>query len=106
MYYANKSFCHIKQIIARYDNTKGISVENYRVVLRENARIWGIENSIQWKCKYWVIVCMRDLKRAIRRMIPTKILFLRQRLIIQVNIKRMKRIDFFLLYLRIYLIIS
>ena len=31
MYYANKSFCHIKQIIARYDNTKGISVENYRV---------------------------------------------------------------------------
>mgnify|MGYP000793728030 FL=1 len=83
MYYANKSFCHIKQIIARYDNTKGISVENYRVVLRENARIWGIENSIQWKCKYWVIVCMRDLKRAIRRMIPTKILFLRQRLIIR-----------------------
>ena len=57
----------------------------------------GIENSIQWKCKYWVIVCMRDLKGAIRRMIPTKILFLRQRLIIEVNIKRMKRIDFFLL---------
>ena len=55
MYYANKSFCHIKQIIARYDNTKGISVENYRVVLRENARIWGIENSIQSFPQYLIL---------------------------------------------------
>ena len=36
-----------------------------------------------WRIIEWFYEKMRDLKRAIRRMIPTKILFLRQRLIIR-----------------------
>lgn len=88
MYYQHKSFHYIPQVIAKYDNTKGVSIENYKLVLRENARIWNIENDILWKCKYLMIVSIRDLKRIIRRFVPVKLLFLRQCLIIRIKYQK------------------
>ena len=88
MYYQHKSFCYVPQVIARYDNTKGISIENYKLVLRENARIWNVENDILWKCKYLIIVSIRDWKKVIKRIIPAKLLFLRQCLIIRIKYQK------------------
>ncbi len=81
-YAGNRSFLYVPLIISKYDLTKGVSL-NYRVKLREDARIWGVSDRLSWKIKYRCIVFYMDAKNVIKNLMPRNVLQLYKRYIIK-----------------------
>ena len=82
-YLKKKSFHHVLIDVAKYENSNGISIDNYRLVLKENARIKGIEGKVSWRIKYFSTVLYKDLKRLFKILLPKKILLKRQQRVIK-----------------------
>lgn len=81
-YLKNIPFHHTPIDVAKYENGNGISIDNYRLVLKENALIKGIKGEISWKIKYFFTVLYKDLKKSFKVLLPKKILLKRQQRII------------------------
>lgn len=82
-YKSKKKFRYIPITIAKYENNCGMSIDNYRIVLKENAIITGDIDKPFWQIKYYITTSFRDLKKIIKRFIPQKIILRRQRKLIK-----------------------
>lgn len=73
LYHNGVTFRYIPVIVSIFDATDGISKDNYRLVMRENARIWGINKKIGWKCKYFISIAYIELRKIIKKSLPKKV---------------------------------
>jgi glycosyltransferase involved in cell wall biosynthesis len=86
-YKNNRRFLYVPCIIAASNDEYGVS-RNYALVKHEDARIHGIEHTLDWKIKY-VSGCMTyNIKQIIKRILPKSIVDKIRRN----NIKRMGKV--------------
>lgn len=78
-YFEHRPFMYVPLTISKYDITKGMSLDNYRTVLKENGRIWGVDGTLSWKFVYAISVLKRDVKKMIKTVMPKKLLYFYQR---------------------------
>lgn len=68
-------FQYIPLLVANYDESDGMSKDNWKIAYRENYRIWEIENN---KVKLLLMefkLCKIGLRKVIKKILPNSIIF-------------------------------
>lgn len=69
-----KSFSYIPLIISKYDLTQGMSLDNYRIKIKEDGHILGWDKNPMWILKYNWRVLKMDMRRIIKKITPKCVL--------------------------------
>lgn len=67
-------FQHVSMPIALYAAENGMSSTNWRIVAREDARIMGVENTLKWKIKYFLMGLNIGIRNGIKTCLPDSVL--------------------------------
>ena len=73
------SFQHIPVVIADFEAENGISMNNFALVKREDARIKGIDGALLWRISYYWDVCLFYMKLWLKIIFPQSYLDARRK---------------------------
>lgn len=71
-YKAGCVFQYIPIKVVNYEGEMGMSVQNHLIAYKEDARIHGIMNTFNWKCKYFIYCLVYEAKKNIKAILPLK----------------------------------
>lgn len=69
-YVDNCVFQYVPVIVSVFDDTEGMSKDNYKVARKEDLRIWGKDRNILSVIKMYIWFLYRDFKRFIKTNVP------------------------------------
>lgn len=67
-------FEYLPIIVVDYEGDMGVSMKNYLLARREDARIQGIEDKISWKMKFKLFCIVYKFKRVVKSLLPQSFL--------------------------------
>ena len=71
LYKQKCTFQNIDVIVATFDASTGISKTAYKLVMRENALIKGINHNIFWKIEYYSAITIINMRYCMKKILPS-----------------------------------
>lgn len=77
------TFQHVPVVVADFEAESGMSMTNYSLRKREDARVKGKDKDLRWRIRYWKDMCVYNVKQKLKRFIPASYLLKRRKRILE-----------------------